>query len=430
MTASDTAAFEAADQNQRTRILIQLTQAGYIDTADMMLHRYPLQGPTALNRTLFLEGVILEKRGDNRGAAAKFRSALANDPQLTLVRAELAYVLARMNETESAKHHLMLLRGAIDDPETRAGVQSFINSLDASRPFHFSGYVSLAPSTNINQGSSHDTVYSPGLGGVDGLDPVGTISPNSRKQSGVGISAGGSVGYVRPIGRSMQAVFAAGASSTYYPMVNETSFGLSQSAELRWLNPNGYFGAGAVAQEGVDPRTVSVNYKAYGPRVSMLRQISPRDQLSADITYQWRDYGTGSAANGTSLSFSSIWTHALDAGSNIAFLVGVDRVEQQLDFNSYRDGSIGAGFYKEMRHGLTVEGQASARYALFNAENPFTSTTRQDTALTGSLTFTKRDWNWAGFAPSLNYTYLRNFSNISLYDYDSHALDFRLTKDF
>jgi len=40
------------------------------------------------------------------------------------------------------------------------------------------------------------------------------------------------------------------------------------------------------------------------------------------------------------------------------------------------------------------------------------------------------NWNWAGFAPSLNYTYLRNFSNISLYDYDSHALDFRLTKDF
>jgi outer membrane protein len=43
---------------------------------------------------------------------------------------------------------------------------------------------------------------------------------------------------------------------------------------------------------------------------------------------------------------------------------------------------------------------------------------------------TKRDLNIFGFAPSLEYTYTDNISNISLFDYDSHAIDFRLTKDF
>jgi outer membrane protein len=43
---------------------------------------------------------------------------------------------------------------------------------------------------------------------------------------------------------------------------------------------------------------------------------------------------------------------------------------------------------------------------------------------------TKRDWNIIGFAPSISYNYTNNLSNINLYDYDNHAVDFRLTKDF
>ncbi|MBG1233014.1 surface lipoprotein assembly modifier [Aestuariivirga litoralis] len=427
---NDIAVFQAANEDQRTHILIKLVQAGFLDAAEEMLHRFPLQGPKAQNRTLFIEGAIYEKRGQLPAAAAKFRAVLASDPQATLVRAELAMVLARMNETGSAKHHLQLLEGEMDDPNQRAGIRSFIDRIDASHPLTFSGFVSLSPSTNINQGSSHDTVYSPGFGGTNGVDSTGSISKASQKQSGIGISAGGNVGYAKMLSPHFQAVLAASASTTYYPQLRTATLGLSQSAEIRRVGPNGFVGFGAIASEGIDPEGVNLTYNSYGPRVSFLRRFSPRDQLSGSATYEWRTYQNNPTSNGTALTVSAVLTHALDASANVAMIGGYENVSQQLDFNSYQDLTVGAGFYKEMQHGITLQGQGTARFAIFDAENPFTLSTRQDTLLTGALTLTKRDWNWFGFAPALNYTYQRNFSNISLYDFDSHALDFRLTKDF
>jgi hypothetical protein len=55
---------------------------------------------------------------------------------------------------------------------------------------------------------------------------------------------------------------------------------------------------------------------------------------------------------------------------------------------------------------------------------------RKDTRLIGSVALTKRDFNIWGYAPAIEYTYVHNDSNISLYEFDSHAIDFRLSKDF
>src|SRR5262249_38597783 len=147
----------------------------------------------------------------------------------------------------------------------------------------------------------------------------------------------------------------------------------------------GFVGAGAVAQQGVDPVNPRLVYNAYGPRISFLRMLSPRDQLTGDITYQWRNYPDSSSSSGTAFTASAVVTHALSSDANVALLAGAERVTQQLDYNSYKDVSLGAGFYKELRHGVTLEGQALARYALFDAQNPFTLSTRQDTWLQASL---------------------------------------------
>ena len=39
------------------------------------------------------------------------------------------------------------------------GIRSFIDAIDARRPFTFNAYVSVAPSTNVNNGSSIEKVY-------------------------------------------------------------------------------------------------------------------------------------------------------------------------------------------------------------------------------------------------------------------------------
>ena len=193
---------------------------------------------------------------------------------------------------------------------------------------------------------------------------------------------------------------------------------------------DGYLGIGGVASENADPVNVLLGYTSFGPRISMAKLLTPRDQLSANATYEWRSYYSSPLTNGNALTVNGVWTHALDSTSNVALLLSYENVTQQLAYNSYQDVSFGLGAYKELSHGITLQGQGTVRLATFDAQNPLTLTTRQDQNLTGSITLTKRDWNILGFAPSLNYTYTNNFSNIELYDFNSHSVDLRFTKNF
>ncbi len=415
--------YEQADEGARLRVLIQLTQTGQSDDAEILLNHYPLTGPHAANRTLFIRGLICEKRGQLTEAAAKFRAALASDPKLSMVRAELAQVLLALDEPDSAKHHLQLLEADAPSVATANGIRSFVERLDAQRPFSFSGFVSLAPSTNINQGSSHTDVYAP-----SGYSAI--IDPSSQRTSGIGETAGISVGYAKRLSDNFQAVVAGGAGGSIYSDQRFDSLGFSQSAELRYILNGGYFGVGAVGSQAIDTQALNVGYYSYGPRVSFAKMLSQRDQLSGSGTYEWRNPVGATFANSNALQINATLTHAIDASSNVAILGGYDNVTNFLSFNAYQAETFGLGFYKEMPLGLTVEGQGTVRLAQFANVMPIYGTTRTDQRYTGSATFTKRDWNWFGFAPSVNYTYTRNVSNIDLYDFDSHAVDFRLTKNF
>ncbi len=430
VTAQHMAAYKSADENKRLRILMKLVDAGYVNAAEQMLRTVPLQGPLAANRQLYIEGLIAEKRGRLTEAAAKFRAALANDPHLTVVRVELTKVLAALDENDSAKHHLKLLESETQDPQQLAGIRSFVQRLDARHPVTFSGFVSIAPSTNINQGSSHDTVVSPGIAGVNGVSPVGTIPSANQKMSGVGIISGVSVGFNKRLGDSWQAVMAAGLTGSYYPTVNAVSVSASQSAEMRYMLQNGYLGLGGVASQTADPINLSLGYTSYGPRVSMAKLLTSRDQFIASAVYEWRNYNNNPSANGTALTANAVLTHALDSTSNVAFMLGYENITQTQAFNSYQDVSVGMGAYKELPSGITLQTQATLRFAGFNDVHPLQLVTRQDQNLTGAINLTKRDWNLLGFAPSLNYTYVRNFSNNPLFDFDSHAVDLRFTKNF
>jgi hypothetical protein len=428
VTPQMVSAFQAADEDHRVHILIKLAQGGFPNAAEQMLHQFPLTGPLAPNRTLYLEGLIAEQRGQFTAAAGKFRAALASDPHLTLVRAELAKVLARLDENDSAKHHLQLLAADTQDPQQLAGINAFMKSLDDHRPFTWSGFVSLAPSTNINQGSSQSTFTSNGSFLPDGTDPVGTIL--NQAQSGIGITGGLSMTYRHHVADSTEAVASANAALTYYPMVQAASLSTGQALEIHHLMDDGYYGIGFAVGETTDPVNRNLSYLSYGPRLSLLKQVNAQNQLQLNGGYEWRTYYDSPATDGTALSLSGVLTHAFDSTSNLALIAGYEDVTQQLLYNSYHDGTLGLGFYREMPHGFTLEGQGLARYARFEDIYPGKSEARNDLNLTGSLTLTKRDWNLLGFAPSLNYTYVRNFSNVELFDFDSHSLDLRLTKNF
>jgi tetratricopeptide (TPR) repeat protein len=434
LTPEQISVYQSATEADRVHFLIGRAKSGQYELAELLLHKFPLQGPHSTNRTLYIEGIILAKRGDLTGAAAKYRAALANDPKLTLVRSELALTLAALDEDDSAKHHLQLLEADAPNENAAQGIRSFIDQIDAKRPVTFSGYLSLAPSTNINNGSNHSNVSSTNPNFKD--NPNLEIIDNSRKQSGVGVDAGASVGYTTRLGNHWEAVLAADIGGQVYDNKDYNSLALSQSAEMRYHFTNGYLGLGGIADQSFNPNGPdliqnSMTRHSFGPRVSLKYFLGQRDQINASVVYEWRDSANSTMNDAIDYRGEVSWSHAIDSSLNLSLSGGYEKLNANTSFISYGTAFAGLNVYKELPLGITVNANSQVRYAAFDDVNPsFPDKVREDYRYTGGVTLTKRDFNIMGFAPSLSYSYTRNFSNIVVWDYDAHNVDFRLTKDF
>jgi hypothetical protein len=413
--------YEASTEATRVKLLINLAKTGQHDLAESLLKRYPLTGEFGPNRKIFIEGLILKANGNLTGAAKNYRAALADDPGLTLVRSELAQTLFLLQEDDSAKHHLNLLMAEAPSEYEAQGIRSFIDAIDARRPFTFSAYVSAAPSTNVNNGSSVEKVY---------ITNDSYIEPGEQQQSGIGFSTGLNAGYSHRLGNDFSIVLAGGFNANIYTDSDYNVYGASQSAELRYLLTGGFLGAGLVASENMKNDEFGMSYYSYGPRVSLQKAIAVQDRINLSAVYEWRNYPDDSESDGTAFMADGSWSHAFDSSFIAGLNAGYDRVESGVDYNSYEAYSAGISVYKELSHGITADLHGEVRFADFDSEFPIYNTVREDTRWTGTVSLTKRDLNFWGYAPAIEYTYIFNDSNIANYHYDSHSVDFRLSKDF
>jgi outer membrane protein len=423
-TRQQIAEFEASPESARVKLLILLAKSGKHDLASSLLQSYPLQGEHAANRTLFIEGLIRKADGDLTGATDKFRAALADQPKLTLVRQELAQTLVMLDENDSAKHHLTLLAADAPSEEAATGVRSFIDQIDEKTPFRFGAYVSFAPSTNVNSGSGHSTVYSPLF------KMTGDIDPSMQAMSGIGFAVGGNAGYSRRLGNDFVTVLAAGLNAQLYDNDVFNNYSASQSAELRYLLDKGYVGIGGVASETLDIDAMDVGNFNYGPRLSIQYNLNAKNRVNASVMHEWRTRPFSESGDETAWIVDAGITHSVDSTMTFGASVGFTSVENGYETTSYDAISLGINAYKELPKGFTLSLYGQARKSDYDGITVVMLDTREDTRLIGSATITKRDFDIFGYAPSLEYTYMNNISNFTLYDYDSHAIDLKLTKDF
>jgi outer membrane protein len=443
-TPQQTESYEGMDETARVRLLIRLAKSGHHELARNLLERYPFQEEYAANRTLFVKGMVQRGRGDLKGAVALYREALADDPGLSLVRAELAEALAAMGDDDSAKHQLnRLLADASTDVEAQ-GIRAFIDRIDANRPFAFSSYFSVAPSTNINTGSDTRRVFDAtndfaaicGAAGATYIctpDDLGIIQ--NPKKSGIGLAAGGSVGFTHQLDSSFAFVAGAGMNARIYKDSAYSSLGISESLELRYLTSDGFFGVGAVGSQGLRTSELGLSNFTFGPRVSYQKQVSNTDRLNLSVVHEWRRFPDAEIWNGYTTTADGAWNHSFSADMGITLSAAFENLQAGLDYNSYQAYSAGLILYKELPKGVTLSLQGEYRYAHFNdifdeGDTPEYNFVRQDHQIAAGATLTKRDWNIFGYAPSLRYSYAYNHSNVDIYTFDSHTVDFSFTKDF
>ena len=229
----------------------------------------------------YYRGVLHRARGELKQATETFRGLLAEHPELGRVRLELAHSLYLMQQDESAKHHFeLLLGGSASDPDLEKTVRGYISSIDSRRRWDFSSYVSLAPSTNINQGAQKREVA------VNGLKFE--LSDANVKQRGVGLLTGFHSSYRHPLNESWDLVATAGVHVKKFKETDFNNLVASASFGPRWRFERGFIGLYAI----VDERWIAdQSYgKSWGYLLSTAYQFNGQNTTFNDISCSRRAF--------------------------------------------------------------------------------------------------------------------------------------------
>ncbi len=368
-------------------------------------------------------------RGLGKGAeaAAIFREVLAQRPELTRVRFELARTLFELNEDESARHNFeLVLGGSADNPQLQQAVRGYVNAIEGRRRWDFSSFLTIAPSTNVNHGASSQSILLNGL-------PFQLDDANVQK-SGVGISAGFQAGYRIPLGQRLDLVLGAGGQTTRYREIDANSIHANVSIGPKWRFDKGYFGVYAVA----DQRWMAdADYGfSYGGLLSGGFSLGPQDLLAADTGCSNRRFSTDwqnsdlSYQDGYGCFVSGRYEHHFDSSTYLRVLgnFGLERTGRT-HLDNVSKGT-GLGLYHEFAWGISLYAQGSYTQTAYQGDFPGFSVPRQDDRYDVSINLTKRDLELFGLAPMLRYTYSHNDSNIPFNDYDEQGVAVTLTKRF
>ena len=415
------------DDDQRLALVDDALQSGDFDLADELLGKL---GPRSLATELrgqYLTGVLRKAQGRYEEAIDVFRALLAGRPELTRVRLELAHTLYQAKQDESARHHFELVLGAsAADPNLERTVRGFISSMDARRRWQFSTYMTVAPSTNLNQGSDKRTVT------LNGLPFI--LSESSVKQRGVGVVSGFQGGYFHPLGQGLDLLTTVGLHVKRYKQseFNDTLGTLSIGPRWRWDRGFvGFYGTAESRQvEDAD------QYKSWGGLLSTGYSLTSQDMMFGDVSCSKRSFDEdwrGSNLeywSGHACSLAGRFERHLDSATYVRVLGSLGRENTARDHLDNRFYAGGFGAYRELTMGISLYLQALYTRRRFLGDYPVIGEPRVDDRIDLSTQLIKRDFQIFGLAPALQYTYTINKSNVEFLAFDAHGVSLTLTKKF
>ena len=412
--------FASLPENTRLRIMLAMIKSGNQDEAEGLLQSYPLTGNHSANRTLFLHGLIAKQRKQYSIAIRDFRTVLASDPNLTMVRAELAHALFITEQDDGAKHNLKLLAGAAPTPQLAKQFDQFIDAIDARAPWKMSAYISMAPSTNFNNGTEKKLI--PFGGGVLVIDS------KSRKKSGIGIKGGANISRTFRPGKDLSVVAGVGANMVQYQGKTFDDFIFSQNVSLVRKHKKGQISIGlssSLRRAGEEEFIIEG-----GPHISITQYISNKVQLFSKLRYLQTDFRQSDYRNGHTITFDNRLSNSFGSSTVLYLLAGAQRTKTTLKHLNYWAGYGGVGLYKELPKGITLyaEGRLTRKY--YDGDFPLLNEPETDTRIDIVTSLTKRDFEIYGFAPRIDYIYSKSTSNTPFSRYSTHGANITLTKAF
>jgi len=375
----------------------------------------------------FLEGFVAVETGDLPLAAQKFRAVLAERPDMTRARLELARVLMLQGKDRAADYHFRLAEddGRLTD-EIRRTVYAARSLIRSRERWSFSVGVGLAPDTNINSATSDRTVDV--LFGDVRL-PL-DLSPEARRSTGIGQTLSIAAQGRAPIaGRTALVARIDGYGVNYSgTFADDVAVLLAVGPEispterlrirLEGLAARRWYGGDLATRQG-------------GVRLSGDKLLSRGSSIGAEIEARHSNSSINDGFDGW--TYSARLAHERVIGRSLFASASIFARRDDLANSVYSNVELGAsaGIGGEAPHGLNLG--ASVQLSHVGYDDPIRALdpdSRKDWRASARLYAASRRIRIGDFAPSVAYSFTRNASSIGLYDFTRHRLEVQFTRIF
>lgn len=397
----------------------RMIEAGSYDDALVLLVRLESDGVGGPDRD-FLDGMVALARKDEPRAEAMFRRILAANPGLVRVRLELARTLFLESKDEEADYHFRLAITELPDRSVVRSVARYREAIRARRAWRFNLNLGLAPDTNVNSATGSDRIEILGL-------PF-ELSPDSQARSGTGFVAGADASlrlwrdaqipiYVAGYGRAVRYanhdfddIYVGGEAGPEFRLAGGR-MRVVASGLRRW-----YGGKQLL--------------NSIGGRLNFEKILNGGLAIESSLALRRNAYARREDVDGWDIEASLVGNRALDRLSQAYAFASIGRTKAQEPAQSNWQGRFGLGVIKELGWGLRPQLGLEIARQVNDSPLALFGGTRRDWRFQASASLYRRDWNVAGFAPSIRVTWTRNSSSLPIYDQKRLRSEFGLARAF
>lgn len=399
---------------QAGRLLIR---AGRLEHALVFLEQ---ARPTTENESierLFLLGRIELRLGRPERATERFEAILAQRPELTRVRLELARAYFLSGHDDKAKFHF---RASLADElptSVEEAVEGFLRGIDARRKWSASLSASILPETRR---SGRDEVL---IGGV----PF-RLNEDARASSGRGMMLSTGASFSPTISDEWRGVLAASAAAKLYRRSDWNDLSTSADIGLTRLSEKGSVSGGVrlgrrwVGGDGYQRRL--------GPWARARLQLSSSAHLGVAVSAAYQSHDARPDRDGWRISLKPRLLKVLNSRTSINVEPLLEWVEGEADHHGSRLVGLGTTITRMFSGGLSASVAANAHVRRFGAEDPLFGSRQLDRNLRLGISVLHRSLRFGGFAPYVGYSIEVNRSSIPIGDYRNHGVIAGVSRTF
>ncbi len=373
---------------------------------------------------LFLTGRALKAEGRLPEAIRTFRDVLQIDPNHINARRELAHTLLLNRDFGPAEFHFRELLRIDGNENMRSGYRRFLRIIDENRPVGISGFFSILPSTNVNRGTDNRVIVS----SIGGQSATGTISDESRRKSGTGVSLGLS-GYFRaPSSPSSRLSLYWRLSGIRYEdtLFNSTTLNLSLIHE-ETTRKGGWSAGPYFRRNYVEAGSDS---DAHGVRFGMSRNLNDKNQLNFSLSHEYVEYSLRAGSDGPFTRATVSLRHQVKPSVSLVGGVAASRSVPDREANQYFGREVFGDVTRTWRGGLRTTAGFGFGDRRYDGLFPFSTFAREDDYTRVTLSAQHSRIDIRGFTPQVYCSRTENRSNIATSEYGATDCQVIISRNF